>query len=84
MSSTLLLVEDVMAMLGVGRRTVHGWTSARTVPCRRIAGTRRIFFLEDELRQWIDAGGNLKLDVDEQPNGALVVRPIQSEAVTSA
>ena len=75
MTPTLLRVEDVMAMFGVGRRTVHGWTMARSVPCRRIAGTRRIFFLEDELRAWVDAGGNLPLEVDEQPNGALVVRP---------
>ena len=75
MSANLLLVEDVMRMFGVGRRTVHGWTSARTVPCRRIAGTRRIFFLEDEIRQWVDTGGTLPLDVSEQPNGGLVVRP---------
>jgi predicted DNA-binding transcriptional regulator AlpA len=74
-NAALLHVEDVMAMFGVSRRTVHGWTMTRTVPCRRLAGTRRVFFLEDELRQWIDAGGSIELDVQEQPNGGLVVRP---------
>ena len=75
MSANLLLVEDVMSKFGVGRRTVHGWTSARTIPCRRIAGTRRIFFIEEELDEWIDAGGSLRLEITEQPNGGLVVRP---------
>ncbi len=74
MTGPLLTVEGVCNLLGVSRRTVHGWTSARTVPCRRIAGTRRILFIEDELHAWVDAGGSLPLQVDEQPNGGLVVR----------
>lgn len=75
-----LLVEDIQAMFGVSQRTVHGWTAARTIPCRRIAGTRRIFFIEDELRRWADAAGDLPLEVSEQPNGGLVVRPPAREA----
>lgn len=75
-----LLVEDIQAMFGVSQRTVHGWTAARTIPCRRIAGTRRIFFIEDELRRWADAAGDLPLEVDERPNGALVVKPKEQVA----
>ena len=74
MTGELLTVEGVCDLLGVSKRTVHGWTSARTIPCRRIPGTRRIIFIENELRQWIDAGGNLPLEVIEQPHDGLIVR----------
>ena len=75
MTGALLTVEGVCSLLGVSKRSVHEWTRNRTVPCRRIAGTRRILFIEDELHAWVDAGGSLPLEVDEQPNGGLVVRP---------
>jgi hypothetical protein len=68
-------VEDLMRELGVGKRTVHGWTAARSIPCRRISHTRRVVFLPDEIARWVDAGGSLPLEVDDLPGGGFAVRP---------
>lgn len=73
-------VEDLMGQLGVGKRTVHGWTMARAVPCRRIAHTRRVVFIPEEIARWVDAGGNLPLEVDELPGGGFTVRPKDERA----
>lgn len=69
-------VEDLMSALGVSKRTVHRWTGERTVPCRRIGGTRRIIFVPAEIAQWVEAGGRLDLEtLDDEATGALIVRP---------
>jgi predicted DNA-binding transcriptional regulator AlpA len=69
-----LLVEGVAAMTGNSVRTVHELTRQRRIPCRRIAGTRRLLFDEEELIAWIDSGGNADLEVTEGHDGSLVVR----------
>jgi len=71
----LLRVEDVAALLGCSTRSVHELTRKRAIPMRRIAGTRRVLFREDELQAWVDAAGNLALEVSEQRGGGLVVKP---------
>jgi len=75
----LLRVEDVAALLGCSTRSVHELTRRRQVPCRRLAGTRRILFRADEIEAWVDAGGNMELEVSER-GGGLVVRPKCSNA----
>jgi excisionase family DNA binding protein len=70
----LLRAEGVAELLGCSTRSVHELTRKRAIPCRRIAGTRRILFREDELAAWVDAGGDLDLDVSER-GGGLVVKP---------
>jgi excisionase family DNA binding protein len=72
---TFLLVEDVAGLLGLSVRSVHELTRQRRIPCRRIPGTRRVLFDEDELRAWVDEGGAGALEVIEGRDGGLVVRP---------
>ncbi len=75
MSGQFLHTEDVAEMLGVSTRTVAEWTRTRSVPMRKIAGARRVFFVPAEVHEWVDAGGGLELVVEEQPRGGLVVKP---------
>jgi excisionase family DNA binding protein len=73
-SGPLLRVEQVAKLLGCSTRSVHELTRKRAIPCRRIAGTRRILFREDELQAWVDAAGDVDLEIIER-GGGLVVRP---------
>jgi excisionase family DNA binding protein len=75
MTGPFLHTEGVAEMLGVSTRTVAEWTRTRSVPMRKIAGVRRVFFDPEEVREWVDAGGGLELVIEEQPRGGLVVKP---------
>ena len=74
MSGRLLHVEHVAQLLGLSVRSVHELTRKRAIPCRRIAGTRRILFVSEEVELYVDSGGTLPLEVIEGERGALVVR----------
>ena len=65
-------VEYVVDLTGWSRRTVQDRAAKGQVPHRRIGGTRRLLFLEDELRAWIDGA---ELEIIRTPNGGRVVRP---------
>jgi excisionase family DNA binding protein len=67
------LAEDVAAMLGCSARTVQGLAAAGRIPHRRVGGTRRLLFLEQELAAWIDGA---ELETVETPNGGRSVRPV--------
>jgi excisionase family DNA binding protein len=73
-SPAFLRVEDVADKLGCSTRSVHELTRRRAIPFRRIAGTRRCLFREDEVLAWVDAGGTLPLEVVEGERGGVVVR----------
>ena len=75
MRGHLLHVEDVGRLLGISTRSVHELTRRRAIPCRRIAGTRRILFDAEEVSDWVDSGGAVELEVIEGRDGGLVVRP---------
>jgi excisionase family DNA binding protein len=67
------LVEDVAELLGCSPDTVYRMTAAGTIPHRRIGGTRRLLFIEDELRRWVDGA---ELEIVRAPNGGRIVRPV--------
>jgi excisionase family DNA binding protein len=73
--SPYLLVEDVAALLGCSKRTVHERARLAEIPHRRPPGARRLLFLEGELRAWLDGA---KLECVELPRGGRVVRPSES------
>jgi excisionase family DNA binding protein len=73
-SRALLHVEDVAELLGISVRSVHELTRKRAIPFRKIEGTRRALFLEDELRAWVEASGTAPLEVVEGNRGGVVVR----------
>jgi hypothetical protein len=67
-----MLVEDVAELVGANLRMLQARAAAGGAPHRRIPGTRRLLFLEDELHAWIDGA---ELETIRTPNGSRVVRP---------
>jgi excisionase family DNA binding protein len=70
--SSFLLVEDVAALLGCSKRTIHERARLAEIPHRRPPGGRRLLFLEGEVRAWLDG---TELECVELPRGGRVVRP---------
>jgi predicted DNA-binding transcriptional regulator AlpA len=70
--SPYLMVEDVAALLGCSKRTVHERARLAEIPHRRPPAARRLLFLEAELRAWLDGA---PLELVELPRGGRVVRP---------
>ncbi len=70
--SPYLLVEDVAALLGCSKRTVHERARLGEIPHRRPPAVRRLLFLEVEIKQWLDGA---PLELVELPRGGRVVRP---------
>ncbi len=69
--SPFLRVEDVAIRLHCSIRTVHELTRLARIPHRRLPGSRRCLFREDELRVWED-GTQLELI---ELRGGRIVRP---------
>jgi hypothetical protein len=78
--SRYLLVEDVAKLLGCSVRSVHERARLHQLPHRRLGGTRRLLFLEDELRAVIDGA---ELEVVKTASGGRVVKPVSRKAMTS-
>jgi predicted DNA-binding transcriptional regulator AlpA len=74
--SPYMLVEDVCELLGCGKRTVHERARLAQIPHRRPPSSRRLLFLEAEIRAWLDGAS---LEVTELPRGGRVVRPRNPE-----
>ena len=70
--SPYLTVEDVAELLRCSKRTVHELTRTKSIPHRRVSGTRRCLFVRDELDAWLDGA---KLEAAELPRGGRVVKP---------
>ena len=74
-STPYLLVEDVAERLRCSTRTVHELTRTKSIPHRRLPGSRRCLFRSDELEAW-ERGS--PLEVTELPRGGRVVIPRRS------
>ena len=59
-------------LLRMSSRALHELVSRRAVPHRRPAGTRRLLYLEAELRAFVDGA---ELEAIETAGGGRVVRP---------
>jgi excisionase family DNA binding protein len=66
-----LRVEDVARRLHCSVRTIHELTRCARIPHRRLPGSRRCLFREDELEAWED-GAELELI---ERSGGRIVRP---------
>jgi excisionase family DNA binding protein len=67
-----LTVPAAAERLHCSPRSIHEKTRPGAIPHRRIAGTRRCLFREDELDAWLDGA---ELERIELPSGDRVVRP---------
>ena len=70
--SPFLVTPEVAARLRCSVRTVHELTRLRLIPHRRLPGSRRCLFREDELEAWENGA---TLEAVELGQGGRVVRP---------
>jgi excisionase family DNA binding protein len=71
-----LKVEEVCELLGCSKRTIHERARLGEIPHRRPPGARRLLFLMDELREWLDGAA---LECVDLPHAGRVVRPNANE-----
>ena len=76
--TTFLRTEEAAEFLSLSVDTLLRKASAGTVPHRRIAGVRRLLWLEAELVDWINGA---ELETITAANGGRVTRPIESSSV---
>jgi excisionase family DNA binding protein len=68
---------EAAAYLRRSPRAVQELTRLRKIPCRKLAGTRAILFVAEELDQFADGA---QLETTETADGGFVVRPVQTAA----
>lgn len=68
-----LTAEQVASRLHCSIRSVHELTRTGRIPHRRLAGQRRVLFVEAELVAWEDGAS---LETRELAGGGRVVRPV--------
>jgi excisionase family DNA binding protein len=70
--SPFLVADEVATRLHCSLRTVHELTRLGRIPHRRLPGSRRCLFREDELAAWEDGA---ELEVSLLAHGGRIVRP---------
>jgi excisionase family DNA binding protein len=73
--SGYLRSEQAAELLSCSVDTVLRKVERNQIPHRKIGGVRRVLFVEDELRAWIDGA---PLEVVQTANGGRVVRPVEN------
>lgn len=68
-----LTTKECAERLRTSERSIHGLTSARAIPHRKLRGQRRLLFLDSELDAWL-AGSDL--ETIEKQDGSVIVRPV--------
>jgi excisionase family DNA binding protein len=49
-------IDEVALFLGLSKKTIYNKTSRREIPFRKPKGGRRLYFIPDEILNWIDEG----------------------------
>jgi hypothetical protein len=70
--SPFLVAEEVAKRLHCSLRSIHERTRLGQIPHRRLPGSRRCLFREDELAAWEDGA---ELEVSLLTDGGRIVRP---------
>src|SRR6478736_6475583 len=70
--SSILTVDEAAKLIRLSPRTVHELVRRRAIPHRRIAGRRRLLFVERELALWLNG---CELESRELGDGNRIVRP---------
>ena len=68
-----LLVEDVAALNGCSKRTIHELTRTGRIPHRVLPYGRRVLFERDWLSRWADGCELERVDLE---GGGRIVRPV--------
>lgn len=75
-SKMFLTVDEAADVLRLSVRAIHERTRPgnRSIPMRKMAGTRKLLFVADELRDFMDGAD---LETIEKADGTVIVRPVQ-------
>jgi excisionase family DNA binding protein len=76
-----LTVDEAAELLRMSVRAVHERTRTRSIPMRKLAATRKILFVRDELFAFMDGAD---LETLEKADGSIIVKPIPQEALVGA
>lgn len=68
-----LTTSEAAAYLRTSVRALHEFTRARRVPCRKLAGHRKILFTRTELDAYLNGA---PLEAVDLPGGGWRVRPV--------
>jgi hypothetical protein len=68
-----LVIDEAAELLRMSVRAVHERTRTRSIPMRKLAATRKILFVRDELLAYMDGAD---LETIEKSDGSIIVRPI--------
>jgi excisionase family DNA binding protein len=71
-AARFLVAEEVAELLRRSTRSVHELTRTGAIPHRRLAGTRRLLFVTEEIEAWINGA---ELERVDTADGGRVVRP---------
>jgi hypothetical protein len=75
-----LVIEEAAELLRMSVRAVHERTRTRAIPMRKLAATRKILFVRDELLAFMDGAD---LEVTEKPDGSILVKPIAKAQIAA-
>jgi hypothetical protein len=70
-----LVIDEAAELLRMSVRAVHERTRTRSIPMRKLAATRKILFVREELLAYMDGA---ELTVFEKSDGSVIVRPQES------
>jgi excisionase family DNA binding protein len=76
-TQSYLTATEAADYLRMTVRSLHEHTRTRRVPCRRLAGHRRLLFTRTELDAYLNGA---PLESVELPDGGWIVRPVESAA----
>jgi excisionase family DNA binding protein len=74
-SAPYLGVDEVAAMLDMSRWSVYDKTRTGAIPHRKPPGSRKVLFVEAEIRAWVDGAD---LEVFNTAGGGRVCKPVAS------
>jgi predicted DNA-binding transcriptional regulator AlpA len=69
-----LITPEAAAMNRSSTRTIHELARQGKIPHRRISGTRRCLFVEEEIAAWLNGAELERIDL---PGGGRIVRPVE-------
>jgi predicted DNA-binding transcriptional regulator AlpA len=72
-NASYLGVQDIAEMLSMSPWSVYDKARTGRLPHRKPPGSRKLLFLEDEVRAWVDGA---ELEVFSTAGGGRVCRPI--------
>jgi hypothetical protein len=76
-----LTIEEAAELLRLSPRAIHERTRPgnRSIPMRKMRGTRKLLFVRDELIAYMDGA---ELETIEKRDGSIIVKPLRREPVT--